>query len=99
MRTRTVKNRPAAQPGSTRPAPLAITAGPVRPQPVPAGVDPGSVAVAEILDEITPIVVALGDRLRQAPPAGFLVTAADVQRREVMLDLLDRAARVLAERV
>ncbi|MEV4122911.1 hypothetical protein [Micromonospora sp. NPDC049645] len=55
--------------------------------------------MAEILDEITPIVVALGDRLRQAPPAGFLVTAADVQRREVMLDLLDRAARVLAERV
>lgn len=68
------------------------------PPPVPAGVDPGTAAPAALLDEITPEIERLVDRLRNTPDAGWLVTAADRQRLAEVRRLAEYMSRILAER-
>lgn len=65
---------------------------------VPAGVDAGPYDLARVLDELVADVEGMRRKLIATPPGGFAVSAADHQRADELLDLLDRCARILAER-
>ncbi len=78
---------------------IAARTGAVDPQvPVPAGVEPGSREIEQVLDWLVPAVEAIRRKLAETPAPGFVVTAADTQRAHVLADLFAQAARVLAER-
>jgi hypothetical protein len=66
--------------------------------PVPLDEPAGPIDVQLVLDDLVPPIEEWRRVLRDLPAAGFLVTAADVQRAAEVLRLLDQASRILAER-
>lgn len=89
---------PVPPPAPTRRALAALTSTPHVDRPVPAGADPGSLDVEQVLYEIVPDIEALRRKLRDARPAGFLVSASDSQRAREVARLLGETAAILAER-
>lgn len=75
-----------------------ITAAPHPHAGVPAGVPAGPTTIERVLDELVPDLEAMRRRIADAGRAGFLVTAADVQRASEVERLLGEASRILAER-
>lgn len=91
---------PVEPPAPSAQALAALTAHPhAHGQPtVPAGATAGPDDVEQVLGEIVAPVEDLRRRIGAARPAGFMVTAADVQRHREVAWRLDEIARILAER-
>ncbi len=65
---------------------------------VPSGVDPGPTDAADVLDWLVGPIAEIRAELVGKRAGGFLVTAADQQRRAEVLALVEQIGRILAER-